>query len=82
MARDSVTVRGDHLRALRQKWNLTQSQLAERVSRLSPIPLSRSYVSDLEAGRKNPRRHVVVQLAGILRVEPEELILDSTPPTD
>lgn len=82
MAADSVIVRGDRIRALRKSWNLTLEQLAAQVTQVSLVPLSRSYLNDIELGRRNPRKHMVTQLAWVLHVPVSELILDSDSPTD
>ncbi len=59
---------------LRVELGLTQGQLAERIG------LSRVALSHVEAGMSWPNERTVVLLAGVFRVEPHELVADTTYP--
>ena len=59
---------GAKLRAARVRRGYSQQSLADRVG------ISRSYLADMERGRRtNPRQIVIDQIAGALGMEPERL---------
>ena len=58
---------GDRLRELRLERGLTQQELADMSY------INRSYVAQIEAGRKVPRPEVRVLIAAALDVEEAEL---------
>lgn len=58
---------GERLRALRQERGLTQQELADMSY------IDRSYVAQIETGRKVPRPEVRVLIAAALDVEEAEL---------
>lgn len=58
---------GDRLRVLRQERGLTQQELADMSY------IDRSYVAQIETGRKVPRPEVRVLIAAALDVEEAEL---------
>ena len=58
---------GDRLRALRLERGLTQQDLADMSY------IDRSYIAQIETGRKEPRPEVRVLIAAALDVEEAEL---------
>lgn len=65
---------GRRIADLRSKLGLTQHELAERLA------VSRTAVSHLEAGMSVPGERTVVLLAGIFKVEPHDLVADTSYP--
>jgi len=65
----ATTIKTDptRLRALRKRWGLSQYEVARRSG------LSRSFISDLEAGRRQPRLLAARSLAETLGVEVSDL---------
>jgi DNA-binding XRE family transcriptional regulator len=61
---------GDRLRLLRERANLTAQALADVAS------IGRTYVHDLESGRKSPSWDVVCRLAAALSVTPDAFLRD------
>lgn len=66
---------GRRIAELRGKLGWTQHDLAERVG------ISRVAVSHLEAGMSDPGERTVALLAGVFKVEPHELVADTTYPS-
>jgi len=64
---------GGRIAELRRRRGLTQLELAEA------IPLSYSYISLIEAGKRNPRKQVVTLLADQLGCTPEYLVTGRGP---
>lgn len=58
---------GDRVRQLRREREWTQERLAETAA------LDRSYLADIEAGRRNPTLDVIHRLAEGLQVEAADL---------
>ena len=67
MATRSLEKFATHLRALREKRDLSQTKLAELAG------LNRNYVGDVERGRRNPCLDNILKLAEALDVPPSEL---------
>ena len=65
---DVVKLMGRNVRVLRLERGLTQEELAHRCE------MERSYVSDLERGRRNPSVKALGRLAAALGVAPEALL--------
>ncbi len=65
---------GRRVARLRAGRSWTQEQLAERLA------VSRAAVSHLEAGLSTPSERTVVLLAGLFRLEPNELVEDTNYP--
>ena len=65
--RDALKDFGDHLRALREKRDISQVRLSELAG------LNRNYVGDVERGKRNPCLDNIVKLADALNVAPSEL---------
>src|SRR4051794_32048682 len=65
---------GRRIAALRAKAGLTQQELADRLA------VSRTAVSHMEAGMTVPGERTVVLLAGVFKVGPRELVVDTTYP--
>jgi transcriptional regulator with XRE-family HTH domain len=65
---------GRRIAAHRAKLGLTQHELADRLA------VSRTAVSHLEAGMTVPGERTIVLLAGLFKVEPRELVADTTYP--
>lgn len=63
---------GEKLRYLRDTINLSQRDLAQRLSLAS-----RAYISNLESGRKTPSLDLVVQIADLFDVTTDYLLHDS-----
>ena len=63
-----VPVNGQRLRGYRRQNNWTQMELAKASG------MSRSYIADLENGRKQPRYLVADELAEALGVEVDDLV--------
>ena len=55
----------------REHLGLTQTVLGEQIS---PRGLTRAAISNIEAGRQRLLVHVLLEIARVLRVEPEELL--------
>jgi transcriptional regulator with XRE-family HTH domain len=62
---------GDKLRLLRQQSQLSQAELARRLD------ISRSFVNNLEAGRKGPSIKIVLQAADFFGVTTDYLLKDT-----
>lgn len=70
-----LTVLGARLRALRAAAGESQAVTAEAIG------VARSYLSDIEAGRRNITVQVLGDLADHFRVEPAELLrVEELPP--
>jgi transcriptional regulator with XRE-family HTH domain len=65
---------GRRIAAFRAKLGLTQNELADRLA------VSRTAVSHIEAGMAVPGERTVVLLAGLFKVEPRELVADTSYP--
>ena len=65
---------GRRVAGLRSKLGWTQQELADRLA------VSRVAVSHLEAGMTNPGERTVALLAGLFKVEPHELVADTSYP--
>ena len=65
---------GRRIAAHRAKLGLTQQELAERLA------VSRTAVSHLEAGMTVPGERTIVLLAGLFKVEPRDLVADTSYP--
>ena len=65
---------GRRVAALRSKLGWTQQDLADRLA------VSRVAVSHLEAGMTDPGERTVALLAGLFKVEPHELVADTSYP--
>jgi transcriptional regulator with XRE-family HTH domain len=65
---------GRRIAAYRSKLGLTQQELADRLA------ISRVAVSHLESGISDPGERTVTLLAGLFKVEPHELVADTTYP--
>src|SRR3954452_13260563 len=65
---------GRRIADLRAKLGWTQQDLADRVG------ISRVALSHLEAGMSDPGERTVTLLAGVFKVEPHELVADTTYP--
>jgi transcriptional regulator with XRE-family HTH domain len=61
---------GEKLRALRKRHGTTQKQLSKQTG------LAQSYVSELEAGRKNPGADLAVKIADFFGVPIDVLVRD------
>ena len=72
---------GDNLRYLRRSAGLTQGELAKRIRLRGRIP-SRSYITQLESGRIDPRLSTIRSLARALGVKPWMLVADLSENTD
>lgn len=65
---DVVQVNGDTLRFYRNRAEMSQYT----VAKLSQ--LSRSFIAEIEAGRKKPRRLAAESIAEVLRVHVDDLV--------
>lgn len=65
---------GRRVADLRAKLGWTQQELADRLA------ISRVAVSHLESGLSEPGERTVTLLAGVFKVEPHELVADTTYP--
>src|SRR4051812_3125482 len=65
---------GRRIADYRAKLGWTQQELADRIG------ISRVAVSHLEAGMSDPGERTVTLLAGVFKVEPHELVADTTYP--
>ncbi len=65
---------GRRIAAYRSKLGLTQQELADRLA------ISRVAVSHLESGISDPGERTVTLLAGLFKVEPHELVADTSYP--
>lgn len=65
---DVVGLMGRNVRKHRKRLGLSQEELGFRAE------LKRSYVSELERGRRNPTVQALGRLASALGVEPAELL--------
>jgi transcriptional regulator with XRE-family HTH domain len=65
---------GRRIAAHRAKLGLTQQELADRLA------VSRVAVSHLESGLSDPGERTVTLLAGLFKVEPHELVADTSYP--
>jgi transcriptional regulator with XRE-family HTH domain len=70
----SLETLGRRVAALRSKLGWTQQELADRLA------VSRVSVSHLEAGMTDPGERTVALLAGLFKVEPHELVGDTSYP--
>ncbi|WP_292022147.1 MULTISPECIES: helix-turn-helix domain-containing protein [unclassified Brevundimonas] len=66
---DLVALLGRNIRRLRSAENLTQEEVAFRAG------MKRSYLSDLEHGKRNPSVRALGRLASALRVDPRALLI-------
>jgi transcriptional regulator with XRE-family HTH domain len=62
------TIFGSRVRALREKRNVTQEELARRVD------LSRTSITNIEKGRQRVLLHQIVDIAGALEAKVDELM--------
>ena len=67
------TMFGSRVRALREKKNVTQEELARRVE------LSRTSITNIEKGRQRVLLHQVVEIADALDAKPSDLLPKGTP---
>ena len=65
---------GRRIADLRAKLGWTQQELADRIG------ISRVALSHVEAGMSDPGERTVTLLAGVFKVEPHELVADTTYP--
>ncbi|WP_312082815.1 helix-turn-helix transcriptional regulator [Brevundimonas sp.] len=65
---DLVALLGRNIRRLRAAENLTQEEVAFRAG------MKRSYLSDLEQGKRNPSVRALGRLASALAVDPRALL--------
>jgi transcriptional regulator with XRE-family HTH domain len=65
---------GRRIADLRAKLGWTQQELAERIG------ISRVALSHVEAGMSDPGERTVTLLAGVFKVDPHELVADTTYP--
>ncbi len=65
---------GGNIKRRRAEKGLTQTGLADAVG------LTQSYISDLEAGKRNPRASTIAKIAEVLEVPPSHL-MDCQPVT-
>lgn len=65
---------GEKLRSLRVQHHLSQTELAQRLALAQP-----SYISNLEAGRREPSLDLVIQIAELLEVATDYLLQDAVP---
>ncbi len=72
-----VKLFGQKLRYLRNLHNLTQADLGERLG-----PVTQTFVSHLEAGRKEPSIDLVLKVADMFQVTLDYLLRDSIPVED
>ncbi|MDK7927078.1 MAG: helix-turn-helix transcriptional regulator [Staphylococcus simulans] len=63
---------GQNIKQIRKQRNLTQKQLADQIK------ISRSYLSDIENGNKNPSAKTVKKLADSLGLSVTDLFNDDT----
>lgn len=63
---------GQNIKQIRKQRNLTQKQLADQIE------ISRSYLSDIENGRKNLSIKTVKKLANSLGLSVTDLFNDDT----
>jgi transcriptional regulator with XRE-family HTH domain len=68
---DLVQLLGENVRRLRLERGLTQEALAFEAD------MKRSYLTELESGKRNPSVKAVARLAKALKVEPFQLIQPS-----
>ncbi len=61
---------GEKLYTLRKQQNLTQAQLAQQTG------IGRSYIGDLESGKKKPGAELVLKIADFFGVPVETLMRD------
>lgn len=73
MGDDIQRVVGRNLRMLRKSKKLTQEALRDATQ------VSQQYLSELEAGKRNPSIQLVAKLAAALGVEPMELLRRDLP---
>ena len=59
---------GKHIKKIRKEKNLTQDELAERLH------CTRQTISNYETGKSEPGIEVLIELAGVLEVEINDLI--------
>ena len=59
---------GANVKRLRKQAGLSQEALADLAG------LARSYMSEVEVGRRNPTLKIVAKIAGALGAEPSELL--------
>ncbi len=71
---DVVALFGKNVRALRDRAELSQEELAFRAA------MKRSYLSDLERGTRNPSVRALGRLAEALGVAPSRLLESHAPP--
>lgn len=65
---NTVTVRGDTIRALREQRGWTLEDLAQRTQR------SRAYLSRVENGQRTPSRVTMHRIANALEVPVDDLV--------
>lgn len=65
---DVVALFGNNVRRLRDEAGLTQEELAFRAN------MKRTYLSDLERGKRNPTVRALGRLAAALSVKPADLL--------
>ena len=70
---DIREVLGRNLQTLRRKKALTQEKLRDATM------VSQQYLSELEAGKRNPSIQLVAKLAAALGVEPMEMLRRDPP---
>jgi len=59
---------GDNIRRIRLEKNLTQIELSKKLK------VDRSYVSNVEQGKKNPTLTTIEKIANVLGVSTDELL--------
>ncbi|MGD6773361.1 helix-turn-helix domain-containing protein [Staphylococcus simulans] len=63
---------GQNIKQIRMRMNMSQSELATKME------ISRSYLSDIENGNKNPSINTVKKLADSLGLSVTDLFNDNT----
>ena len=64
---------GENLRRFRLRHDMSQAEVAEQ------IPVTVTYYSDIERGRKMPALDVLLSIANVLDVTLDELFMDEIP---
>jgi transcriptional regulator with XRE-family HTH domain len=67
-AMDLVRLLGENVRAARKRQNMSQEELALEAD------MKRSYLSELERGKRNPSVRALGRLATALQMSPPELL--------
>jgi transcriptional regulator with XRE-family HTH domain len=68
MPLDIANIFGDNVKRIRESKNWSQEKLSEKAD------LHRTYISQIESGKRNPTLLIVQQLAEALGVKPSKLL--------